>query len=304
MKKSPLKPGQPQRKSRQCEQASVRTIMLVTVVFLLGLAGGAYFYYRVAVSHTLVSSPHGAGGLSAGTKEVLKRLDAPVAIRFYSLLDSSVPVSLNEFAGRVNQLLAVYQQEANGRIKVTRYQTRSDSAEAAATADGIQAFNLDKGDACFLGLAIAHKDHKESLQLSPDWEAALESDLSRAIARVINPKPLLPLTHPVAPPMDPAVSEEVKRVLPNFRTTSMAEGTRILREKALAEFEAAAQEMEAQVKQAEQRHIQAQSDNSEAAQQAARRDIQRLRTEQTDKLKAIASRLQEQIAALEQLKKK
>jgi len=61
--------------------------------------------------------------------------------------------------------------------------------------------------------------------------------------------------------------------------------------------------MEEQVKQAEQRFLQAQSDPSEAAQQAARKELQEIRTQQTEKLKQIASRLHDQIAALEQLKK-
>ena len=46
-------------------------------------------------------------------------------------------------------------------------------------------FNIDKGEPCYLGVALAFKGHKESLsRLSPDWEQAVEPDITRAIARL------------------------------------------------------------------------------------------------------------------------
>jgi hypothetical protein len=58
--------------------------------------------------------------------------------------------------------------------------------------------------------------------------------------------------------------------------------------------------MEMLLKQAEERYTQA---ASETAKQAALKDLQQARAEQTEKLKAITIRMQEQIATLEQLKR-
>ena len=47
--------------------------------------------------------------LSDGTRQVLAKLDAPVVLRFYYTQsgDTSVPVALNTFAKRVQELLLV-----------------------------------------------------------------------------------------------------------------------------------------------------------------------------------------------------
>jgi hypothetical protein len=96
--------------------------------------------------------------------------------------------------------------------------------------------------------------------------------------------------------------QEVKALIPNLGTVSVEEGTRILREAALKDFTAAAKEMETQVKEAEQRLTQAQNGGSDADQQAARKRLQQIQTEQVEKLKQIAARSKAQIDALQQLK--
>jgi hypothetical protein len=243
--------------------------------------------------------------LSDSTKAVLKRLESPVEIRFYSLLDpATVPDSIQAFAGRVDQLLIAYQQEANGKINVTRFNSQSDANEQAAAADGIKPFNRDKGETCYLGVAVARKEQKESLpQLSPEWEPAVEFDLTRAIARLMDAKSSAKNPVATAEP-DKATIEEVKRALPNLAAVSLEEGTRILRETAVREFAAAADEMEIRRKEAQQCATQAQSGGSAAEQQAAVKQLQQVHLEQAEKLKEIAARLPARIAALQQLKKK
>jgi hypothetical protein len=173
---------------------------------------------------------------------------------------------------------------------------------AAASADGVKAFNLDKGDACFLGVAVVCNDQKESLsQLSPEWEAALESDLSRAIARVAA-KPAARSAAASTATADAAAIAEVKRAIPNLENVSLAEGTQTLRVAALKEIFEATDEMQRQVKEAEQRISQAQSNGTEAEQQAAVKQLQQVQAGQTEKLQQIAARLQSQIAALQELK--
>jgi len=203
----------------------------------------------------------------------------------------------------VDGLLSEYQRVAGGRINVVRFNTRSDAGANAAVADGMRAFNRDKGDVCYLGLAVTGNGQKELLpQLAPEWEPALESDLSRAIERVGHSKPPTRPATAVASEPDAAALEDVRRAIPNLASLSVEEGTRILRESALSEFKAAASEMEIQTAEAQQRLGRAQNGGSAADQQAALKQLQQLQAEQTEKLRQIAGRLQTRISALEQLK--
>ena len=286
------------------EQGSARTAALLLVFFLLGLGAGAYWYYRATKPAPVVESDGKKNiVLSDSTKAVLRRLPSPVDIRFYSLLDPATASDpLPGFARRVDQLLSAYQQEANGKIKVTRFNTPSDANAQAAAADGIQPSNRDRGDVCYLGLAVVLSGQKELLpQLAPEWEPAVEFDLTRAIVRVMGAQPSA--SGPVASAQPaPAPIEEVKRAVPDLASVSVEEGTRILREAALKDFAAAANEMELRQKEAQQRVTDAQG-KSEAEQQAARKNLQQVQLEQAEKLKQVAARLQAQIIALQQLKK-
>jgi len=288
--------------TQQSTRSSARTLLLVFVCFLLGLAVGAY---RSTNRHP-PTVDETAASLSEGTKAVLKTLASPVEIRFYSLLDpASTSDSLRAFAERVDQLTSDYEREAGGKIKVVHQTTRSDSAAQAAAADGIKAFNLDKGDACFLGIAVIGKDQKETLaQLSPEWESALESDLSRAIARVSTPKPAVNSAVANAAPINTGVAAEVRRIIPNLDSVSLADGKQTRRVVAFKEILEATEAMQRRVKQAEQQISQAQTNGSEAEQQAAMKQLQQVQAEQTQKLKEISAKLQDQITALEKLKSK
>lgn len=289
---------------RTPQAAQARTLLLVLVCFLLGLAVGAYWYYR-ATNRNLTNVGEAGSKLAGSSKAVLKAMDAPVEIRFYSLLDpTSTSDALRAFAGRVDQLLSEYEQEAAGKIKVTRQTTQSDSAAQAASSDGVKAFNRDRGDVCFLGLAIAGNGQKETLgQLSPEWEAALESDLSRAIARLSAAKPAPGFAATSAPELG-AATEEVRRSITNLDSVSLADGKQMLRDAALKEIMGATDELQRRVKEAQQRISQAQTNGSEAEQQAALKQLQEVQAEQTEKLKQIAARSQAQIQALEQIKRK
>ena len=302
-------PADATRKTRSGRSAQTRTVVLALIIFLLGVAGIACWFWsaskRGAAGSERLPRAKSPVTLSDSTKAILKRLNSSVEIRFYALLDpASVSDALQAFAGRVEGLLTGYEQEASGKIKVIRYDSRSDFnvAALAASADGIQPFNLDKGDACYLGIAVACNDQKESLsRIAPEWEQALESDLSRAIERVAQSKaPAQPLA--TASQTDPAVVEEVKRVIPNFASVSVEEGKRILTETALKDFKTTVNKMELQLRNAEQRFSQAQAGGSKAEQQAAQKQLQQIRAEQPEQLKQMAARLQIQIQALQQLK--
>jgi ABC-type uncharacterized transport system len=243
--------------------------------------------------------------LSDSTRTILKRLDSPVQIRFYALLDpASVPLSVQAFAEKVDSLLAEYQQQADDKIEVTRYNSRSEinAAAAAAVSDGLRPFNLDKGDACYFGLIVAQGDRKESLpQLAPEWQQALESDLTRAIEHVARAQPPAPRLANT-PPATLAATEEVKRTIPNLASVSTEEATRVLRAAALKEFKETVTAMEVQMAKAQQSLDQVQHGGSAAEQEAARTRLQQIQSEQTETLRQIAARSAAQIEALRQLK--
>jgi hypothetical protein len=295
------------RNSRTNERAGARTIVLFLTVFLLGIAVSASWFYSHSKrnSNAAHSEPGGSPSvlLSASSKAVLGRLDSPLEIRFYAVLDpATVPGSVTAFAARMDQLLSAYQQEAGGKIKVTRFDSQSNLSPNAAAADGLRAFNLDKGDACYLGLALAYKGRKESLpHLSPEWEQALEPDLTRAIARLLDSVQPIPVPLAVSQ-MNTVAVQEVRALIPNLTNVSVEAGKQLLQDAAVSDFTAAVKEMESQVKQAEQRFAQAQNGGSAADLQAARKYLQQVQAEQTERLKQIAAKSKAQIDAFQQLK--
>ena len=120
-----------------------------------------------------------------------------------------------------------------------------------------------------------------------------------APAEVANPSARTLVEQPV--PVAQEAVEDVKRALPNYASLSVEQGTEILREAALKEYAAAAQELQTQVAQAQDELKQAQS-QSPADQQAAMKHLQQVQAEQTQKLQQIGGQLQTRIAALKQLK--
>ncbi len=302
---APSKSGAP--RPAASERGGGRTILLLAVVFVLGIAASAYWFYTISqrnqadTGKTAVDPANRQ--LLDTTRAILSRLDAPVEVRFYAVLDpATAPDSLKAFAGRVDQFLSVYEQESGGKIRITRLNAQSNLNPNAAPADGIHAFNLDKGEAYFLGLALVYKGQKESLpRLLPEWEQALEPDLTRAIARLLDAAQPVPVPVAVSQ-VNTAAVQEVKILIPNLATVSVQEGERIVQEAALKDFTAAAKEMAAQLKEAEQRMSQAQNGGSEAEQQAARANLQQVQGEQTEKLKQIAARSKAQFDAFQQLK--
>jgi hypothetical protein len=286
------------------EQAGAGVKVLLLALAFLGLAAGGFWYGRHGATHNLDAADH--AGLSDSTRAVLKNLDSPVEIHFYSLLDSaSVSADTFAFADRINQLLEKYQQAGAGKVSVTRFNTPAD-ANAAAT-EGLQPFNLDKGDACFLGLAVSCKGQKESFPLlSAEWEQALEFDLSRAIARLsaAQPTPNSSAKVPAGPAAPSAAAiEDLKNALTNLAAVSVTEGSQILRDGALQDYKTAAAEIEVQVQEARQRLADTQNGGSAADQQAAMKHFQQVQAEQADKLEQIAAKLHLRIATLEQIKK-
>jgi len=303
MKNLPASKIQGAASKRAPEPARTRILIPVVVSLIAGaVMTAAWFSHNHSSDATTpVVASLGQKELSDATKAVLQHLDSPVEIHFYSVLDpTSVPQSVQEFSGRVDQLLSQYQDTAGNRIRLVRCNAPSAPGAKAAQADGIRAFNIDKGDSCFLGIAVVCGGQKESLsQLDPQWEQAVEPDLTRAIARVIQAK----AAEQTVAQASTATLDAVKRTIPNLDTVSLEDGTTTIRNTALLQFKQAADDMDAKVQAAEQEFAQAENNQSESAQQAATEKLQQIKTEGMAKLKEISMNSHAQIAALQQLKK-
>ena len=297
----------PQRRGRSRARSGASRIgtVLMLLLLLALLAGVVWMYFA---NHPNPSSnaeppPGPASALSDSTLATLQKLDAPVQVRFYSVLDpATTPPELSAFADRVQQMLQAYQEAAGDKLKLTRVTTAPRSASNPAAADGIQVFNLDKGDPSYLGIAMEYKGKTESLpRLAPEWEQALEPDLTRALARLLN------ASGPVAAPLsisqvNTAAVEQVKALFPDLAAVQFEDAKKRIQTEALKEYTAAAKELETKLKEAQQRLSQAQTNDTEAERQAAVKELDQLRAEQGEKLKEIAARSQAQIQAFQQLK--
>lgn len=139
--------------------------------------------------------------LSDGTRNVLKKLEAPVRVRFYFTQgENSVPVGLRVFGARVEDMLNEFRAAAHGKLIVEKLNPQPDSdAEDSAQLDGVEPQELPAGDRFYLGLAVSFADQKVAIPvLTPERERLLEYDLTRAIARTTKTeKPVVGIMTPL-----------------------------------------------------------------------------------------------------------
>ncbi len=128
--------------------------------------------------------------LSQSTKNILKKLDTPVTLKFYYTKSSNMPSFIKNYAERVIDLLNEYRRAGGKNIVIEKYDPVPDSeAEDSAVMDGISGQVLDSYDKVYFGIAVQCIDQTVALPfLSPEREELLEYDLSRAISQVTRTK--------------------------------------------------------------------------------------------------------------------
>jgi hypothetical protein len=303
--------------SASARPAALALAALGTGLFLAGVGVTAIFFHRqnqpetgpAPVVETNVTAVKSANktqptiALKATTVAVLRNLASVIEIRCYSLLDpKTVPDSTKDFAGRAERLVEAYQQQGNGKIKLVLTDTLSDASAKAAAADGISAFNREKGDACFLGIAVVGNGRTVSLpQLAPDFEPALESDITRAIEQVAQSLPPGQVKQASGAPA-PETLAAVRRIIPNPEAVSVEDGASRIRQAHLDELADTVLEMETKLKAAQDAFRQAETNQSEADQQAARAQIQKVEAEKSEKLRALFAKSQAEVEAFKFLK--
>jgi len=139
--------------------------------------------------------------LSPGTKAILKKIDAPVEVRFYySQGQTRIPPEYNTYAKQVEDLLNEFRQVAGSNLEIKKLDPEPDSeAEDLANLDGVEGQLLQTGDKFYLGIAISLDPQKVALPfLPPNRERLLEYDLARAISQVLSTnKPVIGVMTPL-----------------------------------------------------------------------------------------------------------
>ena len=157
-------------------------VIALAVASLVAINVFAYFYYsRVDLTQAKSYT------LSDGTRDILKKLQAPVTIRFYfSQSEAGMPLVLKGYGRRVQDLLIEYRNASAGKLSIEISDPQPDSdLEETATLDGVQPQSLDNGDRFYLGLAVKQGDRKSAMSnIAMDRERLLEYDITRAIASV------------------------------------------------------------------------------------------------------------------------
>lgn len=277
------------------QRGSSRPLVLAVVCFVLGAAlAGFWFYHQ--------NSTANGQYLSEQTKHSLAGLSTPVSIKFYSFLPAnSADEALTAFSSRVAQLLAAMQEAGNGNIQISTIEGTADTNASAAAIDGIQAFNMDKGDACFLGLSVNSGSKKQSMaRLQPEWESALQYDLARTILEVA--KISAPPVRPEVAKPSVAIVDSIHRLIPDVSAVTQEKASQIFHAEFMKECATAGAEMEAQIQAAQQKVVQAQAGGLADEIAAAHKNLMQVQLEQGEKMKQVAADLQTRLAVFQQMK--
>lgn len=132
----------------------------------------------------------------------------------------------------------------------------------------------------------------------PSANAAAQTEASPGFAPSAN----VSSPPPPAPQANLAALDAIKRSIPDVSSASLEEGTRILRQAALAEFQKTARELQARKVKAEENFRLGQDNQSAEQQQIATKQLKELQVEQAEKLKQIAAESKAQIETFQQLK--
>lgn len=177
------------------KQKNIETLLYSTVgIVAMFVVLLAFYVVSSTVKQRIDLTADKSYTLSDGTRKIVGDLKKRVTIRFFCTQnDNAMPVALKTYARRVEDLLGEYKQAAKGKIIIEKYDPAPDSdAEDLAQLNGVdgQATSPFGGDKVYLGLVVSILNEKVAIPwLSPDREKLLEYDISRAIARVVNPTP-------------------------------------------------------------------------------------------------------------------
>ncbi|MGH8512468.1 MAG: GldG family protein, partial [Gammaproteobacteria bacterium] len=164
----------------------------------LVLAVGLFLAINILVGETMTAwrldlTANRLFTLSKGTRNILKGLDEPIALRlFYSAkLFEGIP-TLQSHGARVRDLLDEYVAEAGGKLTLAVIDPEPFSeAEDEAVSNGVNQLPISgSGDRAYLGLVgTSSADERAVLPfLSPEKEQSLEYEVTKLVYTLAHPK--------------------------------------------------------------------------------------------------------------------
>lgn len=184
------------------KQSKLQTLLFSTVgvvVVFVAIIGANLIFSPARIRVDLTADK--LHTLSDGTKKILAKVDSKVEVRLYaSRGENRLPSGLKNYVQSVEDLLAEFKAQSNGKIEIKKFDPEPDSeSEDLAKLDGVDPQMLNTGESFYLGLAVSLDPNKASIPfLSPDREKLLEYDLARAISQVIRTeKPVVGVMSPL-----------------------------------------------------------------------------------------------------------
>lgn len=164
----------------------------------LVLAVGLFLAINILANETMIAwrldlTANRLFTLSQGTRNILKGLDEPIALRFFysAKLFQGIP-SLQSHGNRVRDLLDEYVASAGGKLTLTVIDPEPFSeAEDEAVANGVNQLPISgSGDRAYLGLVgTSSADDRAVLPfLSPEKEQSLEYEVTKLVYNLAHPK--------------------------------------------------------------------------------------------------------------------
>jgi ABC-type uncharacterized transport system involved in gliding motility auxiliary subunit len=134
--------------------------------------------------------------LSQGTRNVIAGIREPITLRFFFSKSATAKyASINDYAGRVSDLLREYANLSGGKIKLEEIDPEPfTEAEDQADAAGLKSQTLDTGEQVYFGLSGTNSvDGRETIPFfSAAREMYLEYDITSLLYRLSHPdKPVV-----------------------------------------------------------------------------------------------------------------
>ena len=163
--------------------------VLIAIVLLLAVnifSNAAFTGSRIDLTENKLFT------LSQGTRNILSNLDEPITVRLYlsQKLATRLP-GISGYAIRVKELLGEYKREAGGNINLQIIDPEPFSEkEDEAVSFGLKGVPLNDDSTFYFGMvATGPTDEENAIPFfTPEREAFVEYDITKAILQVANPK--------------------------------------------------------------------------------------------------------------------
>jgi ABC-type uncharacterized transport system involved in gliding motility auxiliary subunit len=192
---------------------------------------GLLLLFVNGISQSLFSSAfvdltdEGLYTLSAGSKNILGKLEEPIALKFYySQTDGNQYPSVKLYGSRVVDLLKEYERQSQGKIELDVYDVRPDSEEEEwAQKYGLSPLPLPTGEQLYFGLVATNSFGEEELipVFNLNRQEFLEFDITKLVHALVNRvKPVVGVISPLkiegveAPPPQPGMPPQAQASRP------------------------------------------------------------------------------------------